>query len=375
MASLSATAAAALLGTGLSAPVVRAPLAAPGLAPAGLMSAPRLSALASPILPTAPPVVAPAAPLASLETLTGQLLAPQAAPAQVLDRFFTAADFGAKNGTEISNKDTVLGEVDRSLGRKAPPALEYIFVKPLATLRLDRGSGTGTNPYGHAVVRYTMPDGTQKVMNIVGAKGRQLVNFLKPEDYLYGTGVFDSGSEQGGVYNRGMVSVRIEELPAEQLLALDRYYTELAARAQAGEAAFKLLIGRVLNLAARALRLSWPEFGNCALWTSKGLAAAGILDKPTPWPKHILVDLLEKYRAQDPGNVHVVSYHRIAHAVQTYGKPAETHGLVAPLHLLKTIKYWDLERFADAKVEVPEGSMTARAGVPGPSRGAPVPGT
>lgn len=363
MASLSAVVSAALLGSSLSAPVpaVRTPLSAPSLTPSRLLSAPSLAAPSLIGLPAAPAVApAPAAaPLASLEGVAAQLQSPKASPVQVLDRFFTTSDFGAKNGTELANKDSVLGDVDAALGRKSPPALEYIFVKPLATLKLNKGSGTGTNPYGHAVVRYTMPDGTQKTMNIVGKKGRSMVNFLNPEDYFYGTGVFESGSEQGGVYNRSMVSVRVEELPAEQLLALDRYYTELAGRAKSGKAAFKLLIGRVLNLVARALRLSWPEFGNCALWTSKGLAAAGILDKPTPWPKHILVDLLEKYRALDRDNVHVVSYHRVAHAVQTYGKLAETHGFIAPLHVLRNIKYWDLERFADAVVEVPEGSMTA----------------
>lgn len=363
MASLSAVASAALLGSSLSAPVpaVRAPLSAPSLAPARLLSAPSLAAPSLISLPVAPAVTpAPAAtPLASLAEAAGRLQAPKAAPARVLDRLFTASDFGAKDGTELANKDSVLGDVDAALGRKGPPALEYIFVKPLATLKLNKGSGTGTNPYGHAVVRYTLPDGTRKAMNIVGKKGRQMVNFLSPEDYFYGTGVFETGSEQGGVYNRSMVSVRVERLPAEQLLALDRYYTELAGRAKSGRAAFKLLVGRVLNLVTRALRLSWPEFGNCALWTSKGLAAAGILEKPTPWPKHILVDLLEKYRALDPDNAHVVSYHRVAHAVQTYGKLAETHGLVAPIHILRNIKYWDLERFADAVVEVPEGSMSA----------------
>ncbi|MBI5623570.1 MAG: Zn-dependent oligopeptidase [Elusimicrobia bacterium] len=272
-----------------------------------------------------------------------------------------ARDFGAKGGAEISNKATILDEVDRALGQKAPPALEYIFVRPLALLKLSRDSGSGTNPYGHALVRYTMPDGTRKIMNIVGAKGRAMVNFLKPEDYLYGTGTFDSGSEQGGVYNRGMFSVRVEKLAPERILALDRYYTELAARARSKEAGFKLFLGRFLNFLTRFLPGRWTEWGNCALWTSKGLAAAGILDAATPWPKEIWAQLYEKYRSLDPGNVHVVSYRRVQHAVQSYGKPADLHGLVAPLHPFQTLRYWDLERFSDAAVEVPEGSMTAMA--------------
>ncbi len=38
-----------------------------------------------------------------------------------------------------------------------------------------------------------------------------MVNFLTPEDYFFGTRHFERGASQGGVYNRHIVSVRVEE--------------------------------------------------------------------------------------------------------------------------------------------------------------------
>jgi hypothetical protein len=48
------------------------------------------------------------------------------------------------------------------------------------------------NPYGHAAIRYSFrsEDGQgyeQHVMNVVGLATHPLINFLAPEDYLYGT--------------------------------------------------------------------------------------------------------------------------------------------------------------------------------------------
>jgi hypothetical protein len=42
------------------------------------------------------------------------------------------SDFGAHHGTTISNKSSVLSDVDKCLGRKKPPAIEYIFVAPFS---------------------------------------------------------------------------------------------------------------------------------------------------------------------------------------------------------------------------------------------------
>lgn len=270
--------------------------------------------------------------------------------------------FGAKNGPEIVNKATVLAEIDRTLGVSKPPALEVIFVEPMSMVKFTDGSGSGTNPFGHLAVRYTLPDGTQKVMNVVGNPKRPLVNFLEPVDYFYGTNVFDSGSEQGGLYNREYVSVRLEAVPPEKIVALDRYYRELAERSKKGDAKFDLAVPRLRNLwgglKAKVLGGDQTEYGNCALWTTKGLEAAGILEA-TPWPKLALARLLEAERAKDPGNAHVVAYRRVRHAVRTYGKDADVPGFVSPFNWIRTAKYWGIERRADVTVEVPAGSMRA----------------
>lgn len=71
---------------------------------------------------------------------------------------------GAPHGPAIDNKSTVLGDVDRALGFDRPPAVEYILVQPFAVLRLPLlGVGFALNYYGHAVVRYTRPNGEQVV--------------------------------------------------------------------------------------------------------------------------------------------------------------------------------------------------------------------
>lgn len=39
-------------------------------------------------------------------------------------------DFGASNGTPISNKETLFNDIDSKLGKSKPPAIEYLFVLP-----------------------------------------------------------------------------------------------------------------------------------------------------------------------------------------------------------------------------------------------------
>lgn len=49
-------------------------------------------------------------------------------------------------------------------------------------------------------------------MNIVGLPGSEMVHFLKTDDYIFGIPEETSqmGSEQGGIYNRSFITVRIE---------------------------------------------------------------------------------------------------------------------------------------------------------------------
>ena len=72
------------------------------------------------------------------------------------------ANFGARDGEEVANKYSILPQIDRALGHHSPPAVEYIFVEPYLN-----SSGplfkVSANPYGHASVRYTLPNGRHTV--------------------------------------------------------------------------------------------------------------------------------------------------------------------------------------------------------------------
>ena len=41
-----------------------------------------------------------------------------------------------------------------------------------------------------------------QVVNVIGFESPQMVNFVKPEDFFFGTHGWHVGNEQGGIYNR-----------------------------------------------------------------------------------------------------------------------------------------------------------------------------
>jgi len=119
-----------------------------------------------------------------------------------------------ENGLEIDNKDTILAQIDQLCSKGKPPAVEYIFVEP--AFRADHSAkALRIFGFGHAVIKYLL-DGKQRVMNIVGVSSNksskadlELVNFLSPQEYLFGLSSDTlRKSEQGGVYNRAMVGIR-----------------------------------------------------------------------------------------------------------------------------------------------------------------------
>jgi hypothetical protein len=90
-------------------------------------------------------------------------------PDTPVDDGTVADDFGDINGTEIANKSSMLAEIDAALGVDSPPAVEYLLVLPPPLYWLPppfSGFGLDWNNYGHSAVRYTLPTGEQKVMNI-----------------------------------------------------------------------------------------------------------------------------------------------------------------------------------------------------------------
>ena len=269
------------------------------------------------------------------------------------------SQFGAPYGEEISNKDTILSNIDRRLGHRFPPDVEYIYVEPYLNYA-SKSVYLTANPYGHSAIRYTLPDTKEQlVMNIVGLADHELVNFLSPEDFFFSTN-FDTkiGNEQGGIYNRNFASIRIQRVPPEKILAMHQYFLDLHSRSHTHWADYNIALGPLLN------RTGVVSYGNCAHWASQGLRQAGLMKNPSMFPKAIWIDLFEELKKncqheQYSNNVSVVYYKRILHAKRFYGEDADWTGWGRPSDFFKKKTYENLEPFADVIVTVPSGSKKA----------------
>jgi hypothetical protein len=181
------------------------------------------------------------------------------------------------------------------------------------------------NSFGHATVRYTLPSGEQKVrrafqlclvctrsIDIQGLAATTFVDhehlwwwrvsdncagngallarlpsplrllmfvslfvlhsnqWTEPAVYLFSTKFKGQGNgEQRGLYNRAMVSVRVEELPAENILKMHQYFSNLEDESRAKRAKFHIALGPIFNWLNNFLPsvLRFSERGNCARWT------------------------------------------------------------------------------------------------------------
>ena len=210
-------------------------------------------------------------------------------------------------------------------------------------------------------------------------------------------------SPQGGIANRDMVSVRVECVPDEKVEAMDAYFTDLAAKNEKGLAKFNIAFGPILNLLRFFTANSLASRGNCAYWTSRGLAIGGVAS-PSMFPKVIFIDMLENggsysskfdFSSSPPtsanhpavalagkvdvsslpsspppssapagalpaswpeSNISVVSYRRDRAAHPKSGVVASPLSAVAPLQPLRSWFYLNLEAFAHAIVSVPPGA-------------------
>jgi len=269
-------------------------------------------------------------------------------------------DFGRPGGTPIRNGKAVLDDLWKELGHDRPPSVLYIFVEPLSVWKISGDSGSGTNPFGHAAVAYTR-NGETRVMNIVGATGRQMVNHMSLENYLFGVNDFTAGSEQGGVYNRPMRMVALWDWPEARIQAMQDEYLALERRTEEGEARFFLAFPTLRNFVRRRLPGTWAELGNCARYTSLGMVAGGLRRRTTDWPKRIAVDLLKGERKRNPANVSLIVIDRIKHARLSFGTGADINGAVSPLSWIDNVRFRDLKKRADAEIVVPDGTLSAQA--------------
>jgi hypothetical protein len=276
-------------------------------------------------------------------------------------------DFGDVNGSAISNKDTILDEINESLG-KQNPSVEYILVKPFAMVKLPFGYGFSYNAYGHSAVRYTDPSGRDVVMNIEGKKdGVFMVQFYDANEYLYGTDSNKNGSQKG-VYNRDMMGIRVEDISKENVIAMHNYFLELRDQEQKHMKKFNIIFGPIINFIGKFVSLPVIhrsptqttagrncEYGNCAKWTSEGLKRAGVVTSVSVWPKSIFIDIFENYKktnVKKRDNMNVVYYKRPEKAKLAYGRDAYALEGVAPFQALRSFVYSDLTKYANRYVTV-----------------------
>ena len=122
---------------------------------------------------------------------------------------------------DVTNKKAALEDIDRVLGYDGPPALEYIVVE-------ETQGGIPGLPFlpvgfGHAVLRYCLPGGVQRIANITKS-GRLCELWESPADYIFG-----SGGGKHGMFARQMYSIRIQEWDESSMMAMHHFLVAINA--------------------------------------------------------------------------------------------------------------------------------------------------
>jgi len=273
----------------------------------------------------------------------------------------------AAEGEEVENKHTILDEIDQVLGKKSPPALEYIYVESNFKALFSEAifpfynSGSAANPYGHSALRYTLKDGSSWVANISGSPNSQLLTLSKANNYIFGR-----SEEQGGVYQRAMRGFRIENVPPEGIEKVHNFFLEVQRREKEGTAKYALVWGNTIPLINK---LSSVENGNCSYWVSCGLVKAGVLPTPSMWPKILFVSLYLRFFTKNfgkqnfekshlmpkaffsPENVKIIAYRKQAAPAND---PMADSWISPSFFFSPTGRVFRaLERFADVVVSTP----------------------
>jgi hypothetical protein len=137
------------------------------------------------------------------------------------------------------------------------------------------GFHTTTNPYGHAGIHYSRPDGSSILMNISGSVGSKLVYFFDPHNYLF-TSQLCEGNQQGGIMNRSFLTLRINNIDQKLIDAMHEHYVNLSKQKDDGLIAYGLILYQFTGWLRSFAHSILPGYftqkkGNCAYWTSTGL--------------------------------------------------------------------------------------------------------
>ncbi|MFC1742688.1 hypothetical protein ACFL35_01745 [Candidatus Riflebacteria bacterium] len=215
--------------------------------------------------------------------------------------------FGVKYGLPISNKDSIIKELDRETGT---PLVEVLLSEGL----LRKGGIISGNPFGHLGVAvngtvYTVSEGYWK-------KTKKLTSILSVEDYLYATRAHDMKDQSfcssiGSCYGRTVWGIRVFKLPGKYNLdKIGEYFAMVNEKSLAGDE----------NYAYKA------RYQNCASFVRKGLQAAGFSVNPKAkdlldFPRDIGIDFLKEIIDLDPSecNYEIVLYNQVPIAKKIKG--------------------------------------------------------
>lgn len=258
------------------------------------------------------------------------------------------SNFGELNGTTISNKNTILKEIDEKLGRKA--SLEYLITYPIGYFNLPFGIGTITyNSYGHSSLRYTDPECNDIIANIEAKEiSKPFIQFYDPVEYLYGVNPATCGAQRG-VYNRNVVGVRVYGVKPENLKEMHQHILNLIEM-EHSKIEFNIVVGPILNFIRDYFpNFNLPEFGNCSKWTSTMLQKTGIINNTFVWPRTIFIDIFEM--ANKRGfETDVIFYEKPEHIKKPSLGVKSNKVLfegVAPFQFIRNWMYGDLRYFSN----------------------------
>ena len=278
--------------------------------------------------------------------------------------------FGAPDGKPISNKDTILNEINYALvnNGESNPSVEYLITKPFGLINLPFGLGSfNFNWFGHSALRYTTPDGKDIVVNIEAKeKDKNFIQTYDAKEYLFGTNSKTSGPQRG-IYQRDIVGLRVENVDPENIKKMHNYIESIrqSNENKSGEKRFNIVLGPILNM-VKNIFPNFPEYGNCARWTSSMLLHAGLTTNYFVWPKTVFINMFENYdktSVKTKSNMNVIYYEQPKHIKElSYGvitKPILFENSVAPFQSIRNYFYGDLKHFAKVIVYVPENETQA----------------
>ena len=268
-----------------------------------------------------------------------------------------AADFGAKNGTEIQNKDSLQGDLDSMVG---PAPVELMLGLPNFH---PSDEHRFLNVSGHAALRYITPDGTDVVAHVVPRTmedgTHRNVHVLPTKDYLFSTEEAPANFQRG-VYRRNTLGARIEEATPEQRQSIHAEVERMRALDAQGKLKYEFFMAKPKNLFNRKRGNTSVEYANCANFVSKVLKEANVIPRTRTLPRDVFAEVYQRARPE-AARTHrptVVEYERVAHA--QVGEPTgTTRGIVSLSRPLRNFRFWDATRLAGVKVHVPAGSMQA----------------